>query len=573
MPVHAVPTLLPMPRVAADRRLALWLATAWALAVGASLATRSLAPLDETRYVAVAWQMWQRGDFVLPWLAGAPYSHKPPLLFWLIHAGWAVFGVVEWWPRLISPLASLAAIGLVVRLAGRLWPDDAGVPARAAVMLFASALWLLMSTATMFDILLAVFVLLGVAGLWSAATALPAARHRGWALVALAIGGGLLTKGPVVLLHLLPLMLSVRWWAPARVDGARWSVGLAAAIAAGAAIALAWAAPAGMRGGEAYRDAILWGQTSGRLVEAFAHARPWWWYLPVLPAVAFPWLLWPAGWRAGRALAAGPRDAGVRLLVAWIGSTFVALSLISGKQAQYLLPLLPAAALLLARGLGRCPPRQGQGAWPAAASMALVGVAVLGAPAWAGRVGAAPWLSGLPWWAAVAALAAALLALGERGAARLAPPALRVFPARAPWRLASAAVLFVAGLQAGVFVAAGTAYDARPMGERLGTLQRAGVALARVGLDDHGSFDFAGRLRVPLAAVEPTGLGAWFQAHPDGVALWRLPPQDDDAGRAARARQFWRGQMLVLIDATQWPAWADRAAAGPGPETARQRLR
>ena len=143
MPVHAVPTLLPMPRVAADRRLALWLATAWALAVGASLATRSLAPLDETRYVAVAWQMWQRGDFVLPWLAGAPYSHKPPLLFWLIHAGWAVFGVVEWWPRLISPLASLAAIGLVVRLAGRLWPDDAGVPARAAVMLFASALWLL----------------------------------------------------------------------------------------------------------------------------------------------------------------------------------------------------------------------------------------------------------------------------------------------------------------------------------------------------------------------------------------------------------------------------------------------
>ncbi|HMR71681.1 MAG TPA: hypothetical protein PKA84_15790, partial [Rubrivivax sp.] len=123
------------------------------------------------------------------------------------------------------------------------------------------------------------------------------------------------------------------------------------------------------------------------------------------------------------------------------------------------------------------------------------------------------------------------------------------------------------------FVAAGTAYDARPMGERLGTLQRAGGALARVGLDDHGSFDFAGRLRVPLAAVEPTGLGAWFQAHPDGVALWRLPPQDDDAGRAARARQFWRGQMLVLIDATQWPAWADRAAAGPGPETARQRLR
>lgn len=571
--MHAVSVPLPIPRVAADRRLALWLAAAWTLVVGASLATRSLAPLDETRYVAVAWQMWQRDDFVLPWLAGAPYSHKPPLLFWLIHAGWAVFGVVEWWPRLISPLASLAAIGLVVRLARRLWPDDAGVPARAAVMLFASALWLLMSTAAMFDILLAVFVLLGVAGLWSAATAAPAARHRGWALVALAIGGGLLTKGPVVLLHLLPLMLSVRWWAPARVDTARWAVGLAAAIAAGAAIALAWAVPAGMRGGEAYRDAILWGQTSGRLVEAFAHARPWWWYLPVLPAVAFPWLFWPAAWRAGRALAAGPRDAGVRLLVAWLGGTFVALSLISGKQSQYLLPLMPGVALLAARGLGRDPPRKGWGACPAVASMALVGVAVLGAPAWAGRVDAAPWLTGLPWWAAVAALAAALLALGERDAARPGDARASHAPARAPWRLASAAVLFVASLQAGVFVAAGDAYDARPMGERLGTLQRAGVPLVRVGLDDHGSFDFAGRLRAPLAVVEPTGLGAWFQANRDGVALWRLPPHDDGAGRVARARQLWRGQMLVLIDASQWPAWADRAAAAPGKDPARRRLR
>jgi 4-amino-4-deoxy-L-arabinose transferase-like glycosyltransferase len=562
-----------MPRIAADLRVALWLGAAWALLVGASLATRSLVPIDETRYVAVAWQMWQRDDFVLPWLAGAPYSHKPPLLFWLIHAGWAVFGVVEWWPRLISPLASLAAIGLLARLARRLWPDDAGVPARAAVMLFASALWLLMSTTTMFDVLLAVFVLLGVAGLWSAATAAPSARYRGWALVALAIGGGLLTKGPVVLLHLLPPMLSVRWWAPARVDAVRWSAGLAAAIAAGAAIALAWAIPAGLRGGEVYRDAIFWGQTGGRLVDAFAHARPWWWYLPVLPAVGFPWLLWPAAWRAGRALVAGPRDAGVRLLVAWTGSAFVALSLISGKQLQYLLPLMPGVALLAARGLGRDPPRQGWDAWPAAASMALVGVAGLGVPAWAGRVGAAAWLSALPWWAGVAALAAALLALGERVAARPGAARDSRVPAPAPWRLASAAVLLVAGLQAGVFVAAGAAYDARPMGERLGMLQRAGVPLVRIGLDDHGSFDFAGRLRAPLAAIEPTGLGAWFQAHPDGVALWRLQPHDEDPARAARARQPWRGQMLVLIDATQWPAWSDRATAGPGPHAARQRLR
>jgi hypothetical protein len=49
---------------------------------------RPLWPVDETRYASVAWEMWLRGDFLVPYINGEPYSHKPPLLFWLIHAGW-----------------------------------------------------------------------------------------------------------------------------------------------------------------------------------------------------------------------------------------------------------------------------------------------------------------------------------------------------------------------------------------------------------------------------------------------------------------------------------------------------
>ncbi len=51
---------------------------------------RPLWPVGETRYASVAWEMWQRGDFLVPHLNGELYSHKPPLLFWLMHAGWAV---------------------------------------------------------------------------------------------------------------------------------------------------------------------------------------------------------------------------------------------------------------------------------------------------------------------------------------------------------------------------------------------------------------------------------------------------------------------------------------------------
>jgi 4-amino-4-deoxy-L-arabinose transferase-like glycosyltransferase len=525
-------------------RFVLWLLAGTALTVALSLATRSLVPMDETRYVAVAWHMWERGDLVLPWLAGAPYSHKPPLLFWLVHAGWAVFGVNEWWPRLLSPIASLVAVALTWRLARRLWPDDAGVGERAGVVLAGTLMWVLFSSATMFDVLLTVFALAGVHGLLSAARG---HASTGWGLVGLAIGGGLLTKGPVILLHLLPAAALVRLWTPVPPPSGRWLPGMLAAVGLGAVIALAWAVPAGLRGGAAYRDLILWGQTGGRLVHAFDHARPWWWYLPWLPAAAFPWLLWPRAWRALRVLAAGPRDAGVRLAVTWAGTVSVVLCVVSGKQLHYLLPILPAGALLLARGLGRGVAARAQDAWPVGLTLVTLAAATLSAGQWAERVGGAAWLADLPAWVAGAVLAAALLPWAARRSGVDRAP---------PWHVATAAWLTVAVVQAGVADAAGLAYDARPVGQRLGDLQRAGVPLALVGMADEGTFDFHGRLRRPLQEVRVPALGAWFIDHPRGVAVWRVGPDRVDDARPALHRQPWRGQYLVMVDAAQWRAWA-----------------
>ncbi|HBT43825.1 MAG TPA: glycosyltransferase, partial [Rhodospirillaceae bacterium] len=59
------------------RRFALApLATAglWGLLIAVTLTARPLLPVDETRYLAVAWEMWQRGDFLVPYLNGEPYS-------------------------------------------------------------------------------------------------------------------------------------------------------------------------------------------------------------------------------------------------------------------------------------------------------------------------------------------------------------------------------------------------------------------------------------------------------------------------------------------------------------------
>ncbi len=95
----------------------------WLTLLVAALICRPPMPIDETRYLSVAWEMWQKHQFLVPQSNGLPYSHKPPLLFWLIQVGWWFFGVNPWSARLTSPLFGLFAVLLAVRLTRMLWPE------------------------------------------------------------------------------------------------------------------------------------------------------------------------------------------------------------------------------------------------------------------------------------------------------------------------------------------------------------------------------------------------------------------------------------------------------------------
>jgi len=79
-----------------------------------ALYVRPLTPIDES----VAWEMWLRDEYLVLFKNGETYSHKPPLLFWLYNLGWAVFGINEWWPRLVSPLFSFGGLLLTLSIAG-----------------------------------------------------------------------------------------------------------------------------------------------------------------------------------------------------------------------------------------------------------------------------------------------------------------------------------------------------------------------------------------------------------------------------------------------------------------------
>ncbi|MFN3885017.1 MAG: ArnT family glycosyltransferase [Rhodocyclaceae bacterium] len=494
-----------------------------------ALIARPLTPIDETRYVSVAWEMWQKGEFLVPFKNGEPYSHKPPLLFWLYQLGWVIFGVNDWWPRLVSPLFSLGSLLLTFSVASRLWPDDPDVQRRAAWLLSACALWMAFSTMAMFDVMLAFFVLLGARGLLIAARD---SLFRGFVWLAVAFGLGILAKGPVVLLHLMPVALLAPWWRG--IDGfawRRWYLGLLLALLGGAALALAWAIPAGLHGGEEYRAAIFWGQTANRMVDSFAHRRPIWWYLPWLPLLLFPWSLWPGFWRRLLAMRQEGLDGGQRFCLAWMLPAFMAFTLISGKQVHYLVPLVPAFALLAARLLAK----GGTGGlgFPALL-VALVALAML-ASSLAGLPDRFAVETDLPLWPPIvlSSMVGLVVRLGSLEQRRVPSLALLAASTLACLQLFLAPILW-------------KIYDVRPLAQTIRTLQDRGVPVAHLG-KYHAQFQFAGRLDEPLEQLDEGDLPAWLERHPTGAIVTYSDHWDRPAG--ALFGQPYRGGFAVLLDA------------------------
>ncbi len=525
-------------------RSGLLLVAFWAVIVAGGLAARPAWPIDETRYLSVAWEMWQQGDVLVPHLNGVPYSDKPPLLFWLILAGWKAFGVVEWWPRLVPGLFALASLFLTANLARRLWPDREEIARAAPLLLLATFFWSFFSTVLLFDMLLVFFALVAITGLVRASRG----ERGGWIAVALGTGFGILAKGPAMLLWVLPVAVTAPWWSGGVVRFARWYPRLLGAIAAGLALALAWAVPAALSGGSAYADAILWNQTAGRVTHAFAHQRPLWWYAPVLPLLALPWLLGLRLWRAPREPGVA-RDAGVRLCAVWSLAGLAAFSLVSGKQMQYLLPLLPPLVLLAGRFLQLAERPEGRRELaPVAAGLLLLG-AVFGSAHWLDDALALPyWVASLPPAAGAGVAATGILLL-------LAPVRSRIASVEL---LAGCSVAALVIMLLAVGRAATPSYDVFPIARLLNRLQSEGRPLAHVG-KYHGEYQFAGRLERPLEVIGPEDLAAWFSRHPEGYVVVfsdrRLPEPEDEL------RHDFRGGIVAVRHRFPRPAKPQASAS------------
>jgi len=481
-----------------------WVAL-WIVLIGAALYSRPPIPIDETRYLSVAWEMWHNGDFLVPHINGVPYSHKPPLLFWLIDLAWAVFGVHEFVARIVAPIFGLLSTFLTIRLAEKLWPELPYLGRTIPYVMLGMLIWSLYSSLTMFDTLLTTFVLLCLMSIFSAA------KHqqplKKWLQTGLFLGLGILAKGPVVFVYVLPVILFAPFWARDGISSWRkWYAGSLLAIVLGIGIALCWALPAACAGGKEYADAILLHQTAGRVVHSFAHSRPFYWYLALCPLLFFPWFFWLPAWTPARAQWQEPAT---RFCLVVIATALFFLSLISGKQIHYVLPVMPVAALLISRNLANMQKSGIRDRLPVFLMLVLVGIALLFLPLVPLKGGDKEMLAKLPIWLPIIPVMSAV------------PLLFFMKSSHDGVKLISWSTLaFFVCLHLSLTAPLHQTYDQHDVGRFLKKLQENSSSVAVFPPELSDQFQFAGHLQKTLfPAKSRKDLMRWATTHPQGYSL------------------------------------------------------
>jgi hypothetical protein len=371
----------------------------------------------------------------------------------------------------------------------------------------------------------------------------------GGALYAVALLGGLLLKGPLALIWLLPAAVLAPWIAGRTRSGAAPVATLAIAIVAAGGLWTAW---------------LVAGQGVGALADVLrfdpAPDRHAWYWLPAFALLlAYPWIWWRTAWRAIGRLGKQAPDFGCRLVLVAMAAAVVGAFADPFRGQHVLLPALALGSLFLARALGATPEkaRDFHAVLPGLPLLIIgfvffllniVPHAHLDA-VWRRLVDD----SSLPIWLGGISLAAGLLLLG--GGYLLAQLTPRPLPRRI-LQVALLPVLMACALNLEFIAGLRDFFDLQPLAERIHELQESGRPVAVYGNYD-GGFDLAGRLATaPIVLPDANSVRRWAAANRAGVVVayfagstLHLPARPLDLSAAgSRWAALWPAEIIITTE-------------------------
>lgn len=318
---------------------------------------------DEARYAQVAREMFLRGDLITPTLGGHTWFEKPALLYWMMILSFSLFGVSEWAARLGPAGSGLLTIAAVYWVGKRVESASADPERRelgvwSSLICASTAGVIVFSRGASFDMLVTMTIT------WALSLFLVSEfeendQRRRWLLAGfyIFIGLSLLAKGLVGIVipfgviggyYLLrrefptrPKLLSLIWGIPLTI-----------------VVAATWYGPMLAKHGWAFIDQFFIQHHFARYTSnKYNHPQPVYFYPLILILLSLPWSAFLVegilnsrnwGWRAVL-----PLNRFRVFVFAWILVPLVFFSISSSKLPGYIVPLLPAAALITGERIAR----------------------------------------------------------------------------------------------------------------------------------------------------------------------------------------------------------------------------
>src|ERR1041385_8021351 len=306
---------------------------------------------DEPRYAQIAREMLARHDWIVPTLNGAPWLEKPALLYWKMMNSYSIFGVSDWAARVPAAFHAMALVlGIFFfmrrfRFASEL--DAAMIAASSAGMIG-------FGRGASTDMLVSAPFSLAMMCWWT----WHQTNKKLWLVIFYGLlGVGALAKGPVA-----PALavLVVGAYAVVRRDGKMFvrSVSIPGFLLF-FAIVLPWFVAIQVKVPQFFRVFFIEHNLERFGTNLYQHSQPFWYYIPVFLLAALPWTFFalPALVEAGRNAfkrenlepsEANADDGLTSFLFLWIVVPIIFFSISRAKLPGYILPAIPAAALLTA---------------------------------------------------------------------------------------------------------------------------------------------------------------------------------------------------------------------------------
>lgn len=314
------------------------------------LAIRPMISPDEPRYAEIAREMIDSGDWITARLDGVRYLEKPVMGFWCIAAAMKVFGVNGFSARFPSVLAA-GLSGLLLFFLVRRETGGRYGGLLASIVFLTFGMVYVLGTSSIPDTVFSLFVTATlVFFFFSYREERFSKKVLLLSLAGVFLGLGFLTKGLVALVIPVLVVTPFMIWERRFIELLKlfWIPLVAAAV-----VALPWSILIYLKNSDFWHY-FIWTSHIERFTGGTAstnlHSEPFWYYLPILLGATLPWAVLLPSVFSGVKREDLTRPL-FRFSLCWLIFPLVFFSISSGKLGTYILPLLPAAAILFTIGL------------------------------------------------------------------------------------------------------------------------------------------------------------------------------------------------------------------------------